>query len=45
MEWKPAQLDVSYPPDLVLKNKLYVDPDLADNFFRCASGTPSTQSL
>lgn len=36
MEWKPPQLDVSYPPDLVLTNKLDVDPDFADNFARCA---------
>lgn len=36
MEWKPAQLDVSYPPDLVLTNNLDVDPDFADNFARCA---------
>ncbi|KAG2029939.1 hypothetical protein BDR03DRAFT_995026 [Suillus americanus] len=36
MEWKPVQLDVSYPPDLVLTNNLDVDPDFADNFARCA---------
>ncbi|KAG1813476.1 WD40-repeat-containing domain protein [Suillus variegatus] len=36
MEWKPAQFDVSYPPDLVLTNNLDVDPDFADNFARCA---------
>ncbi|KAG1873224.1 WD40-repeat-containing domain protein [Suillus subluteus] len=43
MEWKPAQLDVSYPPDLVLTNNLDVDPDFADNFARyarwCADGS------
>ncbi|KAG1853079.1 C2 domain in Dock180 and Zizimin proteins-domain-containing protein [Suillus subluteus] len=36
MEWKPAQLDVSCPPDLVLTNNLDVDPDFTDNFARCA---------
>lgn len=36
MEWKPVQLDVSYPPDLILTNNLDVDPDFADNFARCA---------
>ncbi|KAG2065850.1 WD40 repeat-like protein [Suillus decipiens] len=36
MEWKPAQLDLSYPPDLVLTKNLDVDPDFADNFARCA---------
>lgn len=35
MEWKPAQLDLSYPPDLVLTKNLDVDPDFADNFARC----------
>ncbi|KAG1842090.1 WD40-repeat-containing domain protein [Suillus tomentosus] len=36
MEWKPAQFDVSYPPDLVLTKNLDVDPDFANNFARCA---------
>ncbi|KAG1760620.1 WD40-repeat-containing domain protein [Suillus occidentalis] len=36
MEWKPPQLDISFPPDLVLTNKLDLDPDFADNFARCA---------
>ncbi|KAG1814933.1 WD40-repeat-containing domain protein [Suillus subalutaceus] len=36
MDWKPAPLDVSHPPDLVLTNNLDVDPDFADNFARCA---------
>ncbi|KAG2052507.1 WD40 repeat-like protein [Suillus hirtellus] len=36
MEWKPAQFDVSYPPELVLTNNLDVDPDFVDNFARCA---------
>ncbi|KAG2143580.1 WD40-repeat-containing domain protein [Suillus clintonianus] len=36
MEWKPPQLDVSCPPELVLTNNLDVDPDFANNFTRCA---------
>jgi hypothetical protein len=36
MDWKPAPLDVSYPPDLVLTKNLDVDPDFANNFTRCA---------
>lgn len=45
MDWKPAPLDVSYPPDLVLTKNLDVDPDFANNFTRCARWCADGSSL